>query len=108
MWHSKVARQTFSVDLIGITLTESCKLITRWAEGIRLLGKSLLIFSRQVEGVRRHQLRKNFGQLPRKQSLLHFFGALRNHTIGKDIHHFIAQCFIPSGSAQKLLAALLI
>ena len=46
--------------------------------------------------------------MPCTQGLLHSFGALRNHTIGQDIHDLIPHFVILSGSGQKLLAALLV
>src|SRR5437899_1165949 len=63
MWHSKVSRQTFPVHLVGVALRESCKLFTGRSEGAGLLRKSTLIFSCQIESVRRHQVRKHFGQV---------------------------------------------
>src|SRR6266446_551561 len=100
MWHSKVSRQTFPADFIGVALVESCKLFTGWSEGIDLLRKSSLIFNREIECVRRHQLRKRFGQVSGKQSPLHSLGALRNHTIRQDIHDPISHFVILSGTSQ--------
>src|SRR5437763_17055151 len=107
MWHSKVSRQTFPVDLLGVTLGESCKLMTGWSEGIGLFGKSSLIFSRQIESVRRHQLGKHFRQMSGTQSLFHPFGTPRDHTVRQDIHDLVAQFFILGGIGQTLLAGLL-
>src|SRR5207302_7747088 len=108
MWHSKVSRQTFPVDLVGVTLGESCKLMTGWSEGIGLLGKSSLIFSRQIESVRRHQLRKHFRQVSGTQSLFHSFGAPWDHTIRQDIHDLSTRFVTVGGSVQMVRAALLV
>src|SRR5436190_18786960 len=108
MWHSKVSRQTFPVDLVGVTLGESRKLMTGWSEGIGLFGKSSLIFSRQIESVRRHQLLKHLLQVSGTQSLFHSFAAPWDHTIRQDTHDLITQFVILSGECQKLIAALFV
>src|SRR6267378_780667 len=89
-------------------LGESGKFGRRGSEGIEFVGRLPLVFSREVESVRGHQLRDSFGYLTRAQNMIEAFGALWDHATREDIHNSVAQFLILSGSGQKLFAGLLI
>src|SRR5260370_36555366 len=108
MWDPKVSRKAILVDRVGVPPQETCKLSTGCSERIRFSRISPLMFSRQIESVRRGQPRKHFRQVSSNQPLLHSLGALRNHSIRQNIQDHLPQFLILRGSAQKLLAALLI
>src|SRR5712671_3638550 len=89
-------------------LGESGKFGRRRSKGIEFVGSLPLVFSREVESVRGHQLQDSFGYLTGAQNMIEALGALWNHATRKDIHNSVAQFLILSGSSQKLLAGLLI
>src|SRR5712675_2828843 len=89
-------------------LGESGKFDRRGSKGIEFVGRLPLVFSREVESVRGHQLRDCFGHLTGAQNMIESLRALWDHATREDIHNSVAQVLILSGSGQKLFAGLLI
>src|SRR5882757_784677 len=89
-------------------LGESGKFGRRGSKGIEFVGRLPLVFSREVESVRGHQLRDGFGHLTCAQNMIKSLGTLWDHATREDIHNSVAQFLILGGSGQKFFAGLLI
>src|SRR6267154_1439599 len=89
-------------------LGESGKFGRRGSKGIEFVGRLPLVFSREVESVRGHQLQDGLRYLTGAQNMIESLRALWDHAARENIHNSVAQFLILSGSGQKLFAGLLI
>src|SRR3989442_4782420 len=108
MRHAEILRQALPANLGRIAARDICQLLARRAPEVRFPRKSSPKLGREVESICRCDSRQYFGHASCTQSLLHSFRPLRNHPIGKDIHHLAPQSFIPYGRSQKLLSTSLV
>src|SRR5438477_10600662 len=108
MRHAEISRQALVAKLSRIAARDIFQLLARWTPEVGFPGKLSAELGREVESICRCDSRQYFGPASCTQSLLQSFRPLRNHPIGKDIHHLAPQSFIPYGRSQKLLSTSLV